>query len=97
MGKYYNKGWSVYNTNRLASIVRRLDSMFPLDKNKLYNFAILVQLNHRQFRAPNPTNSDWWLNIMVLASKYNYLRRLDLNELTDDEWDFICDLPVEEN
>jgi hypothetical protein len=81
----------------MAFIVKRLDQDYPLDKTALFKFAILVGLNHRQFRAPNPTHSDWWFNIMALVSKYDYLKKIDVNELTDDEWGFICGLPVEEN
>lgn len=100
MGRYYNEGWSVADTNRLASIARRLDPDYPLDKVNLHDFALWVIL-HRRYRtvkimsgrnhAAKFMEDIWKFEQKRMPSKY-----LSINELTDDEWDFICELTVKE-
>lgn len=101
MGKYYNKGWTVPDTNIVATIVRRMDPDYPLDKEHFSNFAEWVQLN-RTYRTVKIMSgypyADKYINdIIELEKEHKDLRELNINELTDDEWDFICELPVEES
>jgi hypothetical protein len=101
MGKYYNQGWSVADTNRLASIVRRLDPTFPLDKESLHEFTLWVILNRRyrtvKLMSGFPYADEHMRNIRAHEEKHQHLLQLYIGDLTDDEWDFICELPVKEN
>lgn len=99
MGEYYNKGWSVADTNRLAFIVKRMDQDYPLDKVNLHDFAMWVILN-RTYRTAKLMSGPPYSDKMRKEIEYFEFERsvgyMNINELTDDEWDFICDLPVEE-
>ena len=104
MGKLYNTGWSVADTNRLASIVRRMDITYPIDKVNLHDFVMWVILN-RRYRTvklmsgfPYADNQMKEIENFVRGKSVSIMsRRMNINELTDDEWDFICELPVKEN
>ena len=101
MGKYYNQGWSVYNTNRLASIVRRMNPDHPLDKETLHSFALWVILWRRyrtvKLMSGHPYADTHMAEVRQLEKDHHKLLDMNINELTDDEWDFICELPVKEN
>jgi hypothetical protein len=43
MGRYYNKGWSVADTNRLAFLIREKFPHWKLDKDSLMNFVVRVK------------------------------------------------------
>ena len=101
MGQYYNKGWSVADTNRLAFIVKRLDQDNPLDKKSMHDFAKMGIL-YRRYRtvklmSGSPYDNKMWDDVERHIRLNMSDRAINVNDLTDDEWDFICDLPVGEN
>lgn len=101
MGKCYNKGWTVFQTNLLATIARRMIPDYPLDKDSLHDFALMTikqqkaaeDCAKRKFKI----NAGLVSNCLDLVIKRKTLIKFNMFELTYNEIDFICDLPVEEN